>query len=149
MDVWGNPIETNRGDQIGGLRATDAAFRILDPTNAQLNPQADPLDRWIFLYNLQTADSKERIAIQPIANSVSGKLPGEKRPRQFAITPQEQAEANRLAGQMARQSLGDGWENRPLSMDAKETIVRTVQDTQRMVRAQLRQKKLAEAMGGE
>lgn len=149
IDVWGNPVPTNRGELVGGTRATDMAFRIFDPTNAQVAPKVDPLDRWIFKWNLQTADSKERVAIEPIGNSMTVKIPGENKARKLTLTPQEQAEANRAAGQAARAALGDGWEKKPLTLETAEMITKTVQDAQRNERARLKSIKLAAGLPPE
>jgi hypothetical protein len=146
MSVWGEEIPANRGERIGGTRITDAAFRIFDPTNATLNAEADPIDGWIYQWNLRTADSKDRVAIEPIGNSITGKVPGEKRQQQFALTVEEQAEANRNAGRMARAMLGDGWENRKLTEESAKAIRDAVSDAQTFERARLRQIKIARAM---
>ena len=125
------------------------AFRILDPTNAKVNPDIDPLDRWIFRWNLQTADSKERVAIEPISNSITGRLPGEKKTRQFPLSPAEQAEANRNAGRVAREMLGEGWADQPLEIVTAQRIMDTVRTAQRIERARIREKKLLEVMNAE
>lgn len=143
-DVWGNEVRANRGELIGGFGATDMIFRILDPTNAQLSPKIDPLDRWIFLYNLRTADSADRISIQAIPNVLRGTVPGEKKSRTFALTPEEQAEANRLAGQQARQMLGDGWEDRAYEDRTARMIVDTIGRAQGIQREIIRNRKIAE-----
>jgi hypothetical protein len=149
LDVWGNEVQTVRGDLVGGTRATDLAFRIFDPSNAQVNPQADPIDRWIFRWNQQAADSDEQISIQPIFDRITLTVPGEKKPQVIPLTRDEWQQANREAGQMARKMLGDGWDQRPLDQQTAEIISKTVRDAQRTVRANLRVKKLGEAIEAE
>jgi hypothetical protein len=143
LDVWGNEVQTVRGDLVGGTRATDLAFRIFDPSNAQVNPQADPIDRWIFRWNQQAADSDEQISIQPIFDRITLTVPGEKKPQVIPLTRDEWQQANREAGQMARKMLGDGWDQRPLDQQTAEIISKTVRDAQRTVRANLRVKILS------
>jgi hypothetical protein len=148
-DVWGNEIEASRGELIGGFGATDMIFRVLDPTNATLAPKIDPLDRWIFLYNLRTADSADRISIQAIPNVIRGTVPGEKKSRTFALTPEEQGEANRLAGQQARQALGDGWETRPMDGSTARLIMDTVGRAQQAQRDIIRNRKIMEIQAAQ
>ena len=144
LDVWGNEIKANRGD-ITGVGAIDGAIRVFDPTNAQVSPDIDPIDRWIFRWNMQTVDSKDRVAIMPIDDKVQGTVPGEKRPRMFPLTVEEQAAANRAAGQSARAMLGDGWDKRPLTTESAQRIKDIVTMSQRFERDKLRQKKVTEA----
>ena len=114
MDVWGNPVLKNRGELVGGAKPTDLAFRIFDPTNLAINPQSDPLDRWIYRYNLQTADSKERIGIQPVDDSLPVKIPGEKKSRSWRSRPRNRPQLPRLpVRRPARSSATTG--RRPLS----------------------------------
>lgn len=147
-DVWGNDIPSNRGELIGGFQATDAFFRVLDPTNAQLAPKIDPLDRWIFLYNLRTADSADRVAVQPMSNSVRGQVPGEQKMRTFPLTAQEQADANRQAGRAARALLGDGWQDAEMTTLNAKRIRDAVAEAQSSIREQIREKKIAGALAG-
>ena len=144
MDVWGKEVPANRG-QIIGIDGVDMALRIFDPLNVQVSPPADDIDKWIFQWNRQTADSKDRIAIQPIADSIQGTVPGEKKPRKFALTPEERAEANRSAGRMARAALGDGWDKMPMTQEVAERIKDVVQQAQRFERERLRQEKMLKA----
>jgi hypothetical protein len=144
--VWGNEIDANRGQQIG-TRATDLAFRILDPTNLQLAPAIDPIDRWIFRYNLDMADSKNRIAIQPLDDSIDIRRPGSKEPLKVPLTPAEHLAANRRAGQAARAMLR-GWENRAFTPENAERIMDTFTQVQRQERARIREDKMQELTGG-
>ncbi len=146
LDVWGNEIDANRGQQIG-TRATDLAFRILDPTNLQLAPAIDPIDRWIFRYNLDMADSKNRIAIQPLDDSIDIRRPGSKEPLKVPLTPAEHLAANRRAGQAARAMLR-GWENRAFTPENAERIMDTFTQVQRQERARIREDKMQELTGG-
>lgn len=145
MDVWGNEIPANRGE-ITGLSAADAAIRIFDPLNVQIAPAVDPIDRWIFRWNQQTADTKDRVAVQPIPNKLQGTVPGETKPRNFALTPEEVTEANRNAGQMARAALGDEWEKMPMTQEVAERIKDVVSQAQRIERERIRNQKIQEAM---
>ncbi|MCE5310432.1 MAG: zeta toxin family protein [Acidobacteriales bacterium] len=141
--VWGEDIPTNRGQSIGP-RAVDAAIRIFDPTNLTLNPQADPIDRWIYRWNLRTPLKENRIVIEPIKDKITGRIPGEKKDRVLPLTPQEQADANRRAGRMAREVLGNDWADRPLGPEDALRIKETVSQAQTMIRAELRQRKIME-----
>lgn len=144
QDVWGNDVPANTGELIGGP-GIGHAIRILDPSRTTVGAQPDPIDLWIFNWNLQTADSKDRISIEPISSKLTGRLPGEKHSRTFALTADEQAEANRTAGRAARSMLGDQWSNIPLSEENAQQIIRTVRQAQTQVRAGLRNQKLIEA----
>lgn len=144
IDVWGNTIEQNRGELIGGNRATDMAFRILDPTNLQVTPEADPIDRWIFRWNLGAADPSDRVAIVPIKDSLQIRFPGEKDSVVVPLTPAEHLEVNRRAGQTARAMLGDEWDDEPLTLQAAERIKDAVKQAQTAERASLKMRKLAE-----
>ena len=148
QDVWGNDVPTRRGDPLAPP-VIDEAIRILDPSRTMRNPKADPIDVWIHNWNLRTADSSERISIQPISHTITGKLPNEKSPRRFYLSPEEQTEANRNAGRLAREMLGEGWEKKPLALDFAEQIKETVSRAQNVERARLRQKKLLEVMNAE
>jgi hypothetical protein len=145
-DVWGDPIPANRGQVIGN-RPLDMAFRVLDPTNAQVSPQAKPIDRWIYRWNLRTLDSADRIAIETVRDKISGTIPGEKKSRVFALTVQEQAQASERIGTMAREVLGDDWDKRPLDPESARQITDTFSKVKGMVLKEIRQEKLAEAMG--
>ena len=144
MDVWGNEIKTNRGE-ITGMGAADAAMRIFNPTNVQVSPQMADIDRWIFRWNRQTLDSNERVAIEPIDDKIQGTVPGEKRPRTFPLTVEEQAAANRAAGQAARSMLGEGWDKLPLELEHAQRIKDVITMSQRFEREKLRQQKITEA----
>jgi len=144
MDVWGNEIKANRGE-ITGMGAADTAMRIFDPTNVQVSPQMADIDRWIFRWNRQTLDSKERVAIEPIDDKIQGTVPGEKHPRTFPLTVEEQAAANRAAGQAARSMLGEGWDKLPLEPVHAQRIKDVITMSQRFEREKLRQKKITEA----
>lgn len=146
MDVWGNPIRKNRGVLLGGSQLTDSAVRILDPSNVTVNPDIDPIDRWIFRWNQMTADSKDRIAIQPISDKLTATIPGEKRQVKIQLTPEEQAEANRRAGKTARTVLGDDWEKAPFTEENAQRIIETVRQAQSMERQSLRVRKLTDAL---
>ncbi|MCW1885524.1 LPD5 domain-containing protein [Luteolibacter flavescens] len=143
-DVWGREVPSARGEQFGGTAATDLIFRILDPTNATFGTEADPIDRWIFRYNLATADSKERVAIEPISNAITVRFPGNDKSESVGLSAEDQAEANRNAGQLARRMLGDDWETRPLTEEHAERIKDVVSQAQKSERARLRAKVLAE-----
>jgi hypothetical protein len=142
-DVWGNEVKSNRG-KITGLTAADAALRIFDPLNVQVNPDIDPIDRWIYKWNLQTADSKDRVSIQPITNKLQGTVPGENKPRSFALTPEDQRAANEAAGKAARAALGDGWDKLPHTQEYADRITDAVQEAQRDERDRLRIQKISE-----
>jgi hypothetical protein len=141
--VWGNEVKSNRG-KITGLTAADAALRIFDPLNVQVNPDIDPIDRWIYKWNLQTADSKDRVSIQPITNKLQGTVPGENKPRSFALTPEDQRAANEAAGKAARAALGDGWDKLPHTQEYADRITDAVQEAQRDERDRLRIQKISE-----
>jgi hypothetical protein len=145
MDVWGGEIPANRGE-VTGLSAADAAIRIFDPLNVQIAPDVDPIDRWIFRWNQQTADTKDRVAVQPIPNKLQGTVPGETKPRNFALTPDEVIEANRNAGQMARAALGEEWEKMPMTQEVAERIKDVVSQAQRIERERIRNQKIQELM---
>lgn len=143
LDVWGQPVSAARGSQIGGTEATDMLFRMLDPTNAVWKTKADPIDTWIFRYNLETADPKDRVAIEPIPNYLDLTPPGEKRKR-VPINPADQAEANRSAGQAARSMLGDDWGlDAPLEPARAEQIRAVMRSVQAAERSRLKAKLLA------
>jgi len=148
IDVWGNEVPSRRGDEVGGFRATDSVFRVLDPTNFASAPKIDPIDRWIFNWNLNTADPKERISIEPISDKLQATVDGKK--TTLALTPAEQMAANREAGRMAREMLGDDWDWRKLDPEKADAIRETVKQAQKMVRAGLRMRKtIAEPSGEE
>jgi hypothetical protein len=118
-------------------------FRVLDPTNAAWGTKVDPIDAWIFRYNLETADPKDRVAIEPIPNYVDVTPPGEKRKR-VPISAQDQAEANRTAGQAARAMLGDDWgPHKPLDPARAQLIKAVIEDVQRAERFRMRAKVMA------
>jgi N12 class adenine-specific DNA methylase len=121
IDVWGNPIRRHNGP------ASDSLLRILDPTDVNLGAEVDPIDRYILNWNL-SAESKARLAIEPIGNSVSS------RGKRITLTPAEQEEANRRAGQRARASLGTSWDWKsptPQGIDRIRDAVRNAQDSER------------------
>jgi N12 class adenine-specific DNA methylase len=142
MDVWGNPVKKNRGETIGN-RATDGLIRILDPTNVTVSPEIDPIDSWIYRYNLATKDSKERIGIRPISNQITFSVPGEKQRRTIPLSAAEQQEANRRAGSAARDLLGGGWDKAELSNENAARITEVVQQAQSIERARLKMEKIA------
>ena len=80
---------------------------------------------------------------------MSGRVPGENGSRKFALTPAEQAAANREAGKTAREMLGDDWESQPLNQDLADRITDTVTRAQRIERDKLRMEKLAQPSGDE
>lgn len=145
-DVWGNPIKKNRGELVGGTRASDSALRIVDPTNLTVNPQIDKLDKWVYLYNLETANASDRLSITPISNRLQITVEGESKSRTITLTPKEYEEANVNAGKAARAALGDGWDKRPRDISTKELIETTVREAQRAERARLKMNKIAEGL---
>lgn len=145
VDVWGNPIRANRGKDFGGAETIDRAFRVFDPTNAQLSRDIDPLDRWIFLWNLRTADKDEQVSVMPIWDRLQITVPGEGKVN-VDLSEEETLEANRQAGQAARAILGEGWETAPYNPETAKRIVDTVRGEQARVRAEIRQRKLAEML---
>jgi hypothetical protein len=147
MDVWGNEIRKNRGDLIGGSQITDSALRILDPSNITVNPNIAPIDRWIYQWNMSTADSGDRIAIIPITDTISITPPGKSRAVRVPLTVEEQAEANRNAGQSARTMLDNiDWNNAPKEESMAKHIKDVVSAAQKAERARLRLKKLSEGL---
>jgi hypothetical protein len=146
IDVWGNAIRTNRGEQVGGTAATDALFRILDPTNLTVDADIDPLDAWIFRHNQETPDSSERVSITPLPNSIRFTVPGEKKQRNIALSNEEWIEANTNAGKSARIALGDGWETRPRNVETKEYIEDVYREFQSQERARLKGLKLSQGL---
>lgn len=146
IDVWGNPIKKNRGDLIGGNRATETFVRIFDPTNITVNPDADPIDLWIFKYNLETPNPSERVSITPIPDRIRFTVPGEKKQRTVALSADEVNEANANAGKAARAVLGEGWEKMPRTAQLRKRIEDTVRSFQSRERARLKSKKLAEGL---
>jgi len=146
MDVWGNEIRANRGKDLLGSPVADKVRRALDPLNSSFGADADPLDAWIFQFNRLTADSSDRIGLSPIPAYITGTVDG-KRAR-IPLTPEEQAEANRNAGQAARSILGDDWDWKTAGTDTAlqraDMIKQAVTDAQKFERARLRAQKLME-----
>lgn len=143
-DVWGKPIQANKGWRVGGNPATDAAFRIFDPTNAQIMPDIDPIDRWIFRWNHQAAEESDRIGIQPIGDTVSVTDPLTGKSTKVPLTPEERDQANVAAGQAARKALGEGWDSKPLNAANAKIITKVVEQFQTVQRKMLATRKLVE-----
>lgn len=146
IDVWGNPIKAHRGELVGGHKAIDALFRILDPTNTLVGMKPDELDAWIFRYNLTTPDMKDRISITPIDRTLRLTIEGEKKQREVDLSETEHRKANEEAGRMARDILGGGWDKKPTTPEEAERILTTVRDAQKLVRANLRERKKIEIL---
>jgi hypothetical protein len=146
MDVWGNEIRANRGKDLLGSPVADKLRRTLDPLNSSFGADAEPIDAWIFQFNRLTSDSSDRIGLSPIPAYITGTVDG-KRVR-IPLTPEEQAEANRNAGQAARSILGDDWDWKTAGTDTAlqraEMIKQAVEDAQKFERARLRAQKLME-----
>lgn len=132
MDVWGNPVASHRGEPLGGFALTDTLVRIVDPTNLTVGAAVDPIDRYIFNYNLQTADPKERLSIMPIDDYVMIDK------KKVAITPEQQAEANRRAGKAARAALPTTWDWKAPTSEGIDRIKDAVEAAQRGERDRLR-----------
>lgn len=132
MDVWGNPVPSHRGEPLGGFALTDTLLRIVDPTNLTVGAAVDPIDRYIFNYNLQTADPKERLSIMPIDDHVMIDK------KKVAITPEQQAEANRRAGKAARMALPTTWDWKAPTAEGIDRIKDAVESAQRGERDRLR-----------
>lgn len=118
IDVWGRPIRRH---------ASESLLRIIDPTDANFGATGDPIDIYIAAWN-RKSDPKSILALEPIGNSVSS------RGQRITLTPAEQEEANRRAGQRARASLGDSWDWRnpsPQGIDRIRDAVRSAQDAER------------------
>jgi hypothetical protein len=143
IDVWGNPVSSRRGSAIGGTTATDTLFRILDPTNATFGAAVDPVDRYILNFNLSTADPKDRIAVEPIDDTLRATKNG--KPVKIQLTKKEQEDANRRAGQAARKALGDSWDWRNPTAQGADRIKKTIQEHQNRERDRLRAAKIATA----
>jgi len=141
MDVWGNPVTRHQGQQIGSP-GTDIMLRVFDPTNITIGKQIDPIDLYVWNWNRKAQNPKERLSLEPIANFVMVTAGGEQ--TKVPLTPQEQAEANRNAGQAARKFLGDNWNTQAPTLEGIERIKDTVQRFQRFERDKLRAKKLRE-----
>jgi hypothetical protein len=141
MDVWGNPITRHQGQQIGSP-TTDILLRVFDPSNIAIGKQIDPIDLYVFNWNRQTENPKQKLSLEPIGNHVIVTANGVQ--TKVPLTPQEQAEANRNAGQAARTFLGNQWDPRNTTLEGIERIKDTVQRFQRFERDKLRTKKLRE-----
>jgi N12 class adenine-specific DNA methylase len=132
MDVWGNPVPSHRGKPLGGFALTDTLLRIVEPSNLTVGATVDPIDRYIFNYNLQTADPKERLSIMPIDDYVMIDK------KKVAITPEQQSEANRRAGKAARAALPTTWDWKTPTAEGIERIKDAVEAAQRGERDRLR-----------
>jgi hypothetical protein len=142
MDVWGNPVTRHQGTQIGSP-GTDITLRVFDPSNLTIGKQIDPIDLYVWNWNRKAQNPKEKLSLEPIANFVMVTAGGEQ--TKVPLTPQEQSEANRNAGQAARKFLGDNWNTQSPTLEGIERIKDTVQRFQRFEQDKLRAKKLMEA----
>jgi hypothetical protein len=142
MDVWGNPITRHQGQQIGSP-ATDIMLRVFDPSNIAIGKEIDPIDLYVFNWNRQTQDPKQKLSLEPISNHVLIGTGADK--TKIPLTPEEQAEANRNAGKAARAFLGNQWNPQAPTLEGIERIKDTVQRFQRFERDKLRTKKIREA----
>jgi hypothetical protein len=144
MDVWGKPVPANRGDSLTGSDAADWLWHALDPLNVTVGARPDPIDLYIFTFNLATASPKERIAISPIDDVLVLTVPGEKEKRKIPLTREEHATANRNAGQAARAMLGEDWNWRNITPEGAERIRAAFARAQDGERRRLRGEKMAE-----
>jgi hypothetical protein len=135
IDVWGNPIPSNRGEMIGN-EFSDALVRIVDPTNLTIGAKIDPIDRYIYNWNNMAGDDSEKIQIQPIDDKIKGDFNGKR--GSFPLSVKEQTEANQNAGRTARAVLGEDWDWKNPTKEGADMIIQAVRDAQREQRAILR-----------
>lgn len=151
LDIWGEPIRTHRGEDLGGSRALDAAFRIFDPTNTRFGTDAKPIEVWMYHYNYSQPDSALRIGIEAYGDEVQVRVPGEIKPRQIPLTQEERAEAQRNIGRQALAILGEDWNWRkatgPEAEMRAEYIKKTFSQLRAIETARLKAKKFGEIMG--
>jgi hypothetical protein len=147
LDAWGRPLPRRRGAMIGGTPVADAIFRVLDPTNLSIETRADPLDLYIFNWNLKAPDPRDKLSVEAIPDYITATVDG--RPVKIPLTEEERFEANRRAGQAAKEILGWKWDwRRPdqSGINRIRTIVRSVQSNER---ARLRAAKLPQFMADQ
>lgn len=121
-----------------GSPITDLVFRVFDPFNFTAGKEIDPIDRYLFNWNNSKADPKERFNIEPIRDTLSITRNGVT--HKVNIPAQEAADANRRAGEAAREMLGNDWNTTQPSKEGVERIEDTVKHFQKIERDLLRAK---------
>ena len=143
IDVWGNDVPRHRGDLVGGTPTSDFLFRVIDPAKTTFSAKSNPIDLYIFNYNLQTADSAERIAINPIPDSMSIHFPGAPKPQKVALTEEQYTEVNRDAGKLAKDMLGYDWDWRNPTAEGAKRIKDAVRHAQESMEKRMRAELMA------
>ncbi len=148
LDVWGDPVPSNRGELLAGSKLADSVFRIFDPLNVRFGGNVKPIDAWMFHYNHSQPDSSLRLGIEAPSDEVTINVPGETKPRKIALTAAEHAQAIQNIGTAALEILGEDWDWRtasgPDATQKAELIKDTFTKLKRQETERLKAEKLAE-----
>ena len=141
LDAQGNPV-TRRPEGKPLINGPlDAIIRLFDPTRLQRLPNALPVERYLFDYNL-TVPADKRIGIAPIDNEITVRIDG--KDKKISLTPAERQKATRNAAEAALMMLGQGWESMPRNIEGAEQIREAFRKAQAQERARIRMEKLME-----
>lgn len=151
FSIWGKPIPSARGELLGGSTIADSLFRVFDPLNVRFGGKINPIDSWVFHYNMAQPDSSLRIGIESPDDIVQIHIPGEPKPRNVYLTAAEHEESIKNIGQAAAEYLsGMDWDwktaKKPDAYDKAQMIKATFTKLKTMETKRLKVEKFEQAM---